>query len=162
MRGLLVAAHRRGLSVQVLDLRNSGDTAGAGTGWWVTAPLPSSLALSFWCRPGRQRLLDLARASIRHGLARGHPLPVDPDALPRPWRIRAPSSPSCCRALRGCVGRICASRPLALDVADHAYAAAFQDGRFPPVAAGELDRLHIELSLFAMVPEPLDSAGDGT
>jgi hypothetical protein len=28
VRGLLVAAHRRGLSVQVLDLRNSGDTAG--------------------------------------------------------------------------------------------------------------------------------------
>jgi hypothetical protein len=125
------------------------------------ALLPSLELPSLLGPEERQRLLGIARASIRHGLAHGHPLPVDTDALPPALaEVRTSFVTLTLQGqLRGCIGRIRASRPLALDVADHAYAAAFQDGRFAPVTAGELDRLHIELSLLT-VPEPLASAGD--
>jgi AmmeMemoRadiSam system protein A len=49
--------------------------------------------------------------------------------------------------LRGCVGSLVATRPLVDDVADNAVAAALRDTRFPPVAAGELDALALEVSV---------------
>lgn len=48
--------------------------------------------------------------------------------------------------LRGCVGSILAQRPLAEDVWENARAAAFRDVRFPPLEAGELPALRIEIS----------------
>lgn len=56
--------------------------------------------------------------------------------------------------LRGCIGSIAARRALAVDVAENARAAALSDRRFAPVAAHELARLEIELSLLTP-PEPL-------
>ena len=49
-------------------------------------------------------------------------------------------------ALRGCIGSLEASRKLADDVAQHAYAAAFQDPRFQPVSHEEIPGLHISIS----------------
>ncbi len=49
--------------------------------------------------------------------------------------------------MRGCIGTLEAFRPLAEDIAHNAYAAAFQDPRFPPVDASEVDGLDIHLSL---------------
>ncbi|HEX2463566.1 MAG TPA: AmmeMemoRadiSam system protein A [Thermoanaerobaculia bacterium] len=49
--------------------------------------------------------------------------------------------------LRGCVGSLEAMRPLHEDVQRNALAAAFEDSRFPPVAADELDGLSIEVTL---------------
>jgi AmmeMemoRadiSam system protein A len=60
--------------------------------------------------------------------------------------------------LRGCIGHLEPDRPLAAVVANAAVAAAFEDPRFPPVAAGELDDLTIEISVlgpFVPVPDPL-------
>ena len=48
--------------------------------------------------------------------------------------------------LRGCIGTLEACQPLALDVQEHAVAAATQDYRFPPVSAGEVPLLQIEIS----------------
>jgi len=48
--------------------------------------------------------------------------------------------------LRGCVGSIAAIQPLMKDVQDRALAAAFQDYRFPPLSATELDEIQIEIS----------------
>ena len=42
-----------------------------------------------------------------------------------------------------------AVRPLAEDIAENAFLAAFQDPRFPPLQADELDDLEIHLSLLA-------------
>jgi len=49
--------------------------------------------------------------------------------------------------LRGCIGSLEAHRPLAADVAANALAAAFADPRFSPLVAGELARIHVEVSL---------------
>jgi len=48
--------------------------------------------------------------------------------------------------LRGCIGALQASQPLALDVQEHAAAAASEDYRFPPVQSEEVDQLVIEIS----------------
>lgn len=49
--------------------------------------------------------------------------------------------------LRGCIGNIKHERPLALDVQNHARAAARDDHRFTPVASEELPQIHIDISV---------------
>ena len=59
--------------------------------------------------------------------------------------------------LRGCIGHIVADRPVWLNVADMALAAAFDDPRFPPLTRAELDGLVVEitvLSPLAPCPDP--------
>ncbi|MCJ7693856.1 MAG: AmmeMemoRadiSam system protein A [Anaerolineaceae bacterium] len=48
--------------------------------------------------------------------------------------------------LRGCIGALEAYQPLALDVQDHAIAAALMDSRFLQVSANELEDIKIEIS----------------
>ena len=59
--------------------------------------------------------------------------------------------------LRGCIGSLQAWRPLAVDVAGNAVAAAFRDPRFTPLSAGELASIRIEVSLLE-TPRKLDFA----
>ncbi|MBA4420989.1 MAG: AmmeMemoRadiSam system protein A [Anaerolinea sp.] len=64
-------------------------------------------------------------------------------------------------ALRGCIGTLEAHQPLALDVQEHAVAAALEDYRFTPVIPAELKHIHIEVSrLTPAIPleyaDPLD------
>ncbi|MEO5362771.1 MAG: AmmeMemoRadiSam system protein B [Magnetococcus sp. DMHC-8] len=49
--------------------------------------------------------------------------------------------------LRGCIGSLQAHRPLAVDVLENSLAAALHDPRFPPVTAGELAELQVEVSI---------------
>jgi len=56
--------------------------------------------------------------------------------------------------LRGCIGNLDANRPLVDDVAHNAYAAAFEDPRFAPLAEHEFSAIHIHLSLLSAT-EPL-------
>lgn len=58
------------------------------------------------------------------------------------------------RVLRGCVGNLEARQPLLEDVIQNARQAAFHDPRFPPLAAAELQDLHIEVSVLSS-SEPL-------
>jgi hypothetical protein len=167
VRGLLLAARRHGLVPRTLDLRNSGDTAGdrrrvVGYGAWSFSP-SAARAQAETPSPGEgssdgdRRLLELARASIRHGLAHGCASPVDLAALSPDQRapgaafvtLRRPDG-----ALRGCVGSLEPLRPLALDVAANAYRAAFHDPRFEPVRAHEISGLGLHLSLLS-APERL-------
>ncbi|MDE2234092.1 MAG: AmmeMemoRadiSam system protein A [Gammaproteobacteria bacterium] len=50
-------------------------------------------------------------------------------------------------ALRGCIGTLDPRRALLHDVVANARAAAFEDPRFPPLAAPELENLQIEISV---------------
>ena len=104
----------------------------------------------------RQILLRLAWDSIRHGLAQGSPLPVQTADYPSPLQ-----APHACFVtlqkqgrLRGCIGHLEAVRPLIEDVAGNAYAAAFQDPRFPPVQTRELEQITLEISVLSEA-EPL-------
>lgn len=51
--------------------------------------------------------------------------------------------------LRGCIGSLHATRSLLTDVRSNALAAAFDDNRFPPLSADELDDTQIEISLLS-------------
>jgi len=108
------------------------------------------------------RLLAIARGSVAHGLRAGCPLAVDPAD-----ESEALAAPGACfvtlrRAdgtLRGCIGSIEPSRPLARDVAENAYAAAFRDPRFATVRAGEVYGLSLSISILGPF-EPVEARSE--
>lgn len=57
--------------------------------------------------------------------------------------------------LRGCIGGLEATQPLAADVCQHAASAAMEDYRFNPVRPHEVPLLQIEISRLTR-PEPLE------
>ncbi len=104
----------------------------------------------------RRTLLDIARRSIVHGLEHHAPLTVEPADYEGPLREPRASFVTLHlgEALRGCIGSLEARRPLVCDVAHNAFAAAFQDPRFPPLSAAELQALRIHISVLS-APQPL-------
>jgi AmmeMemoRadiSam system protein A len=58
--------------------------------------------------------------------------------------------------LRGCIGHITASQPLADTVKEVALASAFEDPRFPPLRPEEWDAVRIEISVIS----PFESITD--
>lgn len=146
VNGLMLAAHRRNLNVQMVDLRNSGDTAGGrdrvvGYGAFVVSP-----AAAVDANAG-STLIEIAKASIaaRFG-AQTHV------ADQAPW-LQQPGATfvTLTRAgeLRGCIGSLEAKRPLAADVRENAAAAAFMDPRFKPLVAEEWTDTYVEVSLLS-------------
>lgn len=100
----------------------------------------------------RMALIEVARASISHGLLHRRALSVDPEAF-----SGAVFEPRACfvtlkihGALRGCIGRLEPDGPLVCDVARNAYAAAFTDPRFDPLT--ELERPHVRIHISVLSP----------
>ncbi len=104
----------------------------------------------------RNRLLDIALHSIKHGLEHGRPFAVELDPLSQPLREKGASfvTLECHGRLRGCIGTLEAHQPLATDVADNAFQSAFCDPRFPPLDKSELPGLDIHISVLSN-PEPM-------
>ena len=165
-RGLLLAARRRDLAIERLDLRNSGDTAGprdrvVGYGAWALfEPAPEDQRMD----TERQAveavgttLLDFARRSIVAGFDTGRPLHVAADPGLPPL-LAAPGAAFVTLrrdgALRGCIGSASASRPLIVDVVQHAFNAAFRDWRFPRLDLLELEGLTLSVSVLTP-PAPM-------
>lgn len=94
-------------------------------------------------------LTELADNSIRHGLQTGRPLTVDLAECPAELSAQRATFVTLQkqRQLRGCIGTLYAVRPLAVDIAENAFSAAFRDPRFPPLEAHELSDLDIHLSI---------------
>jgi AmmeMemoRadiSam system protein A len=61
--------------------------------------------------------------------------------------------------LRGCIGSLEPRRPLGIDVAANARAAAYLDPRFPPVSRAERRRLEVEVSLLSRA-EPIAAGSE--
>jgi MEMO1 family protein len=140
INGLLQVALERGLTPQLLDARNSGDTAGDRT------RVVGYAAVAF-CEPGRGRpLLRVARDAIETELQAGASRAA-PEAACLSSRIASFVTLQRHGELRGCVGGLEAEAELRLDLPRHARAAAFEDPRFPPLQREELDGLRIEVSL---------------
>jgi AmmeMemoRadiSam system protein A len=97
----------------------------------------------------QQVLLDLAKLSINHGLVNRTPFPVGLNGLTPELSVKRATFVTLTiqSELRGCIGTLTAVRALAEDIAQNAFAAAFKDPRFPPLAENELARLNIHLSL---------------
>ena len=153
--GLLVVARRKGLKPTLVDLRNSGDTAGdrrrvVGYGAFAFAPEGDGLD-DFDASRGHE-LIRIARSSIHEALG-GAPLAHAPHG----WLAEHRASFVTLRrreSLRGCVGSLDARRPLKDDVASNAKAAAFRDPRFAPLCADELRETRVEVSLLSR-PTPI-------
>jgi AmmeMemoRadiSam system protein B/AmmeMemoRadiSam system protein A len=146
--GMLLAAKRHGLQTQMLDLRNSGDTAGG------RARVVGYAAFAFWegasgfgAEHGRA-LLAIARNSIEAALGVSGPGKLPDAAWLKPLRASFVTLTQG-EALRGCIGSLEAHRSLGEDVSHNARAAAFSDPRFAPLTAGELGRTRIEVSLLS-------------
>lgn len=96
----------------------------------------------------KQYLLGLARDTISNALQN----------LPRPQIHEAELTPALRDngasfvtltiegRLRGCIGSLEARQGLARDVREHAFQAAFEDYRFPPLTSEEIARVEIEIS----------------
>lgn len=99
-------------------------------------------------------LLALARQSITHGLCSGAPLSP---SLSSDVVLQAPGacfvSLTIDGELRGCIGSLEPRRSLIEDVCANAYAAAFDDSRFPPLGMEELSRVKIEISILGPLEE---------
>lgn len=97
-------------------------------------------------------------ATARHQITAALGLPSDP---PNPAALAAPCQERLAESaatfvtltldgqLRGCIGRLEASRSLLDDLCANARAAAFSDPRFPPLTADELAHTHLEVSLLS-------------
>ena len=101
----------------------------------------------------RQQLLDVARRAIAAHVAGADPAPAQPTgaaAIPGGAFVTLHAHGE----LRGCIGHIESNEPVGRVIARCAVAACSADPRFPPVSAGELADLDVELSLLGPL-EPI-------
>lgn len=96
-----------------------------------------------------KQLLTVARNSIKYGLEKKEKIQLTLTDYPEILReIRATFvtiyiGP----ALRGCIGTTVAISPLVISVSDNAYAAAFNDPRFPSLNSREFESIRISVSI---------------
>jgi len=148
--GMLIAARRKGLAAELLDCRNSGDTAGDKTRVVGYASFALASESPRYGAEHGSKLLQIARQSISASLVAGGK-PGTPPAG-EPWLRESRATFVTLmqgEELRGCVGALEAQRPLAEDVAENARAAAFEDARFKPLTPDEFARTDIEVSLLS-------------
>lgn len=155
----MIASERMGANQShVLDYANSGDVTsdhlrvvGYSADVFVKVPGEKAMDVPFLLSEEEKReLLDLAREAVEHAVrdrtlyhstATGDAV-LDQDRGAFVTLIEAGK-------LRGCVGYSAAVQPLYKAVRDTATLAAMRDPRFRPVAAGELPRLHYEISVLS-------------
>lgn len=105
-------------------------------------------------------LIDIAENSINSGLLNNRPASIDDDAiegiLSQPLGSFVTLTKS--EELRGCMGCLETSLPLARSVSTNAFNAAFRDPRFPKVNKEEMDSIEIEISILSeMRPVEVES-----
>lgn len=172
--GLLAVARARGLEIETLDLRTSGDTAGprdevVGYGAFALyEPSPArthARGTSGESAGHGPRLLALARASVERAL--GVPgARVDGPERDEPWLREDGATFVTLRRrsdgeLHGCIGSLEARRPLGEDVRANAVAAAIEDPRAPSVGPEAAAELVVEVSVLGpLVPLEVRSRAD--
>jgi len=123
------------------------------------APSPSPEPLDAFAS---QSLLDVARASLAHGLRYAAPLEVDPANFPTV--LRAPGASfvtlRVAGSLRGCTGRLASCDPLVVDTARNAFRSGFEDARFEALRAEELPALALTISVLGPL-EPVPARSEG-
>jgi AmmeMemoRadiSam system protein B/AmmeMemoRadiSam system protein A len=148
--GLMMAAPGHRLVPRTLAMATSADASGdadrvVGYGSFAFAP-PRPLT-----RDDGAWLVDRARRALAHELSTGAVDALDDREVPEHLCVPAASFVTLERAgeLVGCIGSLDPSRPLWRDVALNARNAAFADPRFAPLAADELDRTAIKVSVLS-------------
>ncbi len=156
---LMHLARAKGWKTQLLDYRNSGDTAGDKNrvvGYSAIAfyePAPQNIGAK-----DRKFLLDLARRTLAC-VATNHDS-SGPAVNARDLSPRLSETKGCFVTLtengelRGCIGHILPQEALYLAVEDNARNAATRDPRFQPVRPDEVKKIKIEISVLTE-PQPL-------
>ncbi|MBT8447381.1 MAG: AmmeMemoRadiSam system protein A [Gammaproteobacteria bacterium] len=103
--------------------------------------------------PEAAQLLAIARQAVETAAREGREL--EPPPLPGNLGIPAATFVTLTQAgaLRGCMGSLEPSQPMAMSVARNAFNAALQDPRFAPMTPAETARTHIEVAVLS----PLES-----
>jgi uncharacterized protein len=101
----------------------------------------------------KTRLLEIARRSIETGLDGGNPFRLDSEQLNGTLAAQLGVFVTLTQdeQLRGCMGALESSDPLAHTVCSSAYNAAFRDPRFPQLNTGELSSTQIEISVLSQM-----------
>jgi len=104
----------------------------------------------------RPVLVGVAREAVRAGLTGDRPAVPDLSELPPPLRTPAATFVTLRRRgeLLGCIGTMEPRRPLVLDVAHNAAAAAFADPRLPAVTWEDYAEMAVKISVLGPL-EPL-------
>lgn len=166
VNGLLHTAERRGLRPQMLDLRNSGDTAGDKNRvvGYASFAFYSDDARNTHERPAAQDpvdgtlLITLARAAISGQFGLHFSVRDDAPFLQRHGATFVTLKHD--GQLRGCIGSLGVHRSVIDDVRANARAAAFQDPRFKPLRFEELSSIQIEVSLLSAL-QPMTFLDEG-
>lgn len=160
MRGLLQLAKDKDMSVNILDMRNSGDTAGphdrvVGYGAYS---LHDPQVLSEY---HRKQLRDIAHQSIEQGFESRQPL--QPDLMQYDPVLRENRATfvtlNIKGQLRGCIGTTEASVPLISSIAESAFNAAFRDPRFQLLTPAEYKQVDLSISVLSP-PVEVDFSSD--
>ncbi len=108
--------------------------------------LMSSIKLS---EDDQQTCIDVAKKSILHGLQTGSALDIVAENYAKDLQQQLACFVTLHKhgQLRGCIGALEAYQPLINDVAEHAFAAAFNDPRFPVLQQSEFKDIDIEISV---------------
>lgn len=99
----------------------------------------------------RRSLLDLAYRSIETGLKTGNPLNINL----RDYSVQLSQQKATFVTLEknhqlcGCIGMLDAVLPLAEDVCENAFSAAFKDPRFPPLKKSDFKDITIHISILS-------------
>ncbi len=108
----------------------------------------------------RKILLNAARKSIESIFTNESVPQIDYEKYPElQKRLGAFVTLTINKQLRGCIGYIFTDKTLYDTVCDAAISAAINDPRFPPLTAGELEKISIEISILSE-PFPMNSYDD--
>lgn len=169
IKGLLKLANTFGMTTNLLDLRNSGDTSDmkdrvVGYGSWSCHLPERGINPRRILAMGHGRLmLGMANSAIRHGLKNGKSANVVADRVPEALKAQGASfvTINLDGRLRGCIGSVVAHRGLAEDIVLNAYKAAFQDPRFEPLTPEEYENAKVDISLLGPhTPFPVKSEAE--
>ncbi len=99
----------------------------------------------------QRELLVIARRSIDSGLTSDTALQLDSDNLADNFLAQFGVFATLTKSgvLRGCIGALESSMPLAQTVANAAFSSAFRDARFAPLDVTEVDEIRIEISVLS-------------
>ena len=162
LNGFLSVSKRKNLQIRLLAACNSGDTAGGKgqvvgySSFGVYEGAPVSLD------DAGDTLLEIARSSIDRSLSGKGAQAAEPLAWLRQAGatfVTLTKAGARGAELRGCIGSLEAKRPLGVDVAENALAAAFRDPRFPALSAAEWLNVSVEVSLLS-APRPIQFADE--
>jgi AmmeMemoRadiSam system protein A len=158
-------ARRHNWHPLLLHYSNSGDTAGdrSKVVGYAAIAFYGGLSMKNHMDPpqslnGRQGqiLVKLARQTIEERLDK-RSIKVDPNAMTDSVFNQKRGTfvtLTIDKQLRGCIGNLDSKDSIVDGIERNAVNAAFRDPRFPPLKAGELDRVDIEVSILTE-PQPL-------